>query len=90
MVTHYRILNCTRFIENMVGSFIFFAINYLLCIACYSDVRIMCYNNDLPGLLCSANTRDKFAINRLVVKIVFWLIYDDWLSLLTKSKIENE
>lgn len=32
MVTHYRILDCTRFIENMVGSFVFFAINNLLCI----------------------------------------------------------
>ena len=90
MVTHYRIFNRTRFIGNMVSSFVFFAVNNLLCVTCYGNVRIMCYNNNLPFLLCSANTWNKFAINRLVIKIVFWLIYDDWLSLLTKSKIENE
>ncbi len=89
MGTHYRILNCTRF-EIWLVFLLFFAINNLLCITYYSNVRIMCCDYNLPFLLCSANTWNKLAINRLVVKIVFWLIYDDWRSFLNKSKIENE
>ena len=85
MVTHYWIFNCTRLIINLVGIFVFFTINNLFRITRYSNIRIMCYNNNLTFLLSFTDTGDKFTINRLVIKIILWLIYDYRFLLFTES-----
>ena len=90
MIADYRIFDGTRFIFDLAGICLFLTINNLFCITCYGYIRIMRYNNYLPFLFRSAYTRYKFAINRLVVKVILWLIDNYWLTFLAKCKIENQ
>ena len=84
MVAYYWVLNSASFIANLVGLFIFFTINNLLCITCYSNIGIVRYNDNLSFLFCSANARNKFTVNRLIIKVVLWLVNNNRLTFFTK------
>lgn len=50
----------------------------------------MSYNNHLTFLFCSTYTWNKFTINRLIIKIVFWLVYDYGFIFFAECKIKNQ
>ncbi len=89
MIANCRVFDSTRFISDLASIGFFLTINNLFRITCYGYIRIMCYDNYLPLLFCSAYARHEFAINRLVVEIIFRLIDNYWLTFFTKCKIED-
>lgn len=57
-----------------------------LCIAVDDDVWVMGYHNDLAVLLDFSEATNQQFINQSVIKIIFWLINDNWLLTMSKDK----
>lgn len=90
MVAYHRILNGSRLIANLACILIFFTINNLLGITRHSNVGIVCHNDNLAFLLCSTNAWDKLTVNRLIIQIVLWLVYNNRFAFFTECQIKNK
>ena len=74
---HLRILYSSRLICYFITiNLIYLHLNYLICITNDSKIRIVCDHDNLPFLFCSLDEVYQISVHTLIVKIFFWLIYN--------------
>lgn len=89
-VADFAILDCSRSIRYVRGRFVHLAKDNLLCITCDSNIRVVRDNYYLTPLFGCTYARNQFPIDRLVVKVIFRLIHDNWHITLAKCEVENQ